>query len=87
MVTSSQIDQPLAPDDAIRLDTVVTQAHRRLSDLEIAASVRPSALAVATNEYLSAVSRLDAALTTVVQPTRRARTAGPPLIQELGAHV
>ncbi|HLQ05428.1 MAG TPA: DUF5667 domain-containing protein [Verrucomicrobiae bacterium] len=66
----------LAPDDAARLDVLVTQSDRRLMDLEKVVAVRASAIGAATDEYIAAVARLDAALSTLVaQPARAARDA------------
>ncbi len=61
-----EVQVALAPDDATRLDTLVTQSDRRLGDLETAAAGRPSATAPATDEYRAAVGRLDAALATLI---------------------
>ncbi|GAC1456120.1 MAG: hypothetical protein NVSMB8_02330 [Candidatus Limnocylindrales bacterium] len=66
----------IAADDETRLDTLVTQADRRLADVETVTATRPNAVATATNEYLGSVARLDAALTTVAaRPESAARDA------------
>jgi hypothetical protein len=54
----------LATDDVARLNTLVTQSDRRLADLETLAA-RRSAAVIGTDEYASAVSRVDATLTRV----------------------
>jgi len=66
----------LAPDDAARLDSLVTQSDRRLADLQTAAAIRMTAIAPATDEYLAAVARMDSALSTVLaEPATPARDA------------
>jgi hypothetical protein len=70
------IQVALAPDDAARLDTLVTQTDSRLGDLQTAAAIRATAIAPATDEYLAAVARMDGALSTVLaEPTTAARDA------------
>src|SRR4029077_3225591 len=67
---------PRGPDDASRLDTLVTQSDRRLGDLQTAAAVRTTAIAPATDEYLAAVARVDGALSTLLtDPATAARDA------------
>lgn len=66
----------LTPDDAARLDTRVTQSDRRIADLHTVAAQRPSAVGIATDEYLAAVARVDEALAPVLgQPVTAARDA------------
>lgn len=66
----------LAPDDAAKLDTLVTQSDRRLADLQTVAAAHSSAVAPATNEYLAAVARMDSVLTeTLTEPATPTRDA------------
>ena len=62
----------LTRDDAGQLDLRVTQTDSRVSDLRAIAESRPSALSVATEEYLAAVARMDQALSTVLGQTATA---------------
>ena len=48
----------LAFDDGARLEQLVTLSDHRLSELVIASSSRPNALAAATREYLAALDRV-----------------------------
>jgi len=61
-------------DDAVRLDERATQSDHRIADLQTVATTRPSALAIATEEYAAAVARVDEALAVVLsQPHTQAR--------------
>ena len=53
-----------------RLNVLVTQSDRRLVDLETTAGRHPKALVAATDEYLAAVARVDAALTRLATEPR-----------------
>lgn len=55
----------LTLDDAAKLDTLVAQSDRRLVELETVAVARPTALDLATDEYLAAAARVDAQLALV----------------------
>ena len=69
-----EIQVALATDNAVRLNVLVAQADLRLVDLETTAARRPSALVVATDEYLAAVERVEAMLTRVAaEPIATAR--------------
>lgn len=71
-----EVQVALAPDDAARLDTLVAQSDRRLSDLETAVATRPSATAPATDEYRAAIGRVDATLGRLLtEPATSARDA------------
>lgn len=71
-----EVQVALAPDNAARLDTLVTQSDRRLGDLETAVAVRPGATAAATDEYGAAVGRVDATLARLLtEPATSARDA------------
>ena len=73
---AEDVEVALASDDISRLDTVVTQSGRRLVDLETLAARRSDAVAVATDEYLAAASRVDTVLTRVAAlPPSPARDA------------
>lgn len=73
---AEQVQVALAPDDLARLDTLVAQTDHRLGDLETATATRQSAIAPATDEYLAAVAREDAALATVsAKPASAVRDA------------
>lgn len=66
----------VTPDDAARLDTLETQSDRRLADLETATATRATAVAAATQEYVAAIARLDATLSSVLAaPATPARDA------------
>lgn len=67
----------LAPDDAAKLETLVTQSDRRLADLQtVAARYSPAGIAPAMTEYLAAVARMDGVLmTTLAEPATPARDA------------
>lgn len=71
-----EVQVALAPNDAARLDALVTQSDRRLSDLETAVTARPSATGPATDEYRAAIGRVDATLAKLLtQPATPARDA------------
>ena len=73
---AEDVEVALAPDDISRLDTLVTQSGRRLVDLETLVARRSDAVAVATDEYLAAASRVDTVLTRVAAlPPSPARDA------------
>jgi hypothetical protein len=55
----------LAPDELARAEALVAQSDRRLADLETLSTRRSSAVAVATEEYLAALARLEASLARV----------------------
>jgi hypothetical protein len=66
----------LTPSDAARLEQRVTQSDRRVTELLEVAASRPMALAIATDEYLAAVTRVDEALAFVLnQPQTAERDA------------
>ncbi len=66
----------LAPDAVARLDLLVTQADRRLADLDTVASAHPNAIGIATDEYVAAAGRVDAEVATILaQPASSARDA------------
>src|SRR5438874_12504490 len=68
----------LASDDAVRLDTLVTQSDRRLADLETLVARRSSAIGFGTDEYAASVSRVDDALGRVIaSPASSQRDAAP----------
>lgn len=52
----------ISSGDAARLDALMTQADRRLRDLEAITETRPDALAMALSQYESAIDRVDGAL-------------------------
>ena len=73
---AEEIEVALTFDDAAQLDVLVTQSDRRLTDLTTVVSSRASAIGAATDEYLAAVARLDAALSAVsTRPLTAARAA------------
>ena len=55
----------VAPDDLVRLSTLVTQSDRRLQDLETLVARSSAAVGAGTDEYAAAVARVDAAVNTV----------------------
>jgi hypothetical protein len=55
----------LGSDDLVRLDTLVTQADRRLVDLETLVARRSAAVGIGTDEYTAAVMRVDVMVTQV----------------------
>jgi hypothetical protein len=55
----------LASDDVARLNTLVTQSDRRLADLETLVSRRSAAVGTGTDEYATAVTRIDEVLSRV----------------------
>jgi uncharacterized protein DUF5667 len=59
-------------DDAARLDALVALADQRLADLVAVTRTRPASTGVATDEYLAAVARVDAALTALRSQPRSA---------------
>ncbi len=62
-------------DDAARLDARVTQTDRRIDDLQRVAATRMDSLAVAMDEYLAAVDRLDGELRAVIASPATAERA------------
>lgn len=56
---AESVELALAPDDAGRLDRLLTQSERRLSELTTAATQRPASVPAATDEYLAAIGRVD----------------------------
>ncbi len=66
----------LSPSDESRLDLLVAQADRRLTDLETVAARHAAALTVASEEYVAALARLDRMIATVsAEPTTSSRAA------------
>ena len=66
----------LASDDIARLDTLVTQADRRLVDLETLEARRSAAVGIGTDEYNAAATRLDVTVSQVAAlPTSSRRDA------------
>ena len=64
------IDAALASDDVARLQILLAQADRRLSDLHAVVATRPTATEAAINEYALAVARIEAAIASLgTQPS------------------
>lgn len=66
----------ISRDDTTRLDLLVAQTDRRLSELETIASRGAGEVAAATDEYVAALGRLERMLAAVAaQPVTQARNA------------
>jgi hypothetical protein len=62
---AEDVQVALASDDVARLNTLVTQSDRRLVDLETLVGRHSAAVGAGTDEYASAVARVDAVVSRV----------------------
>jgi len=71
----------LSSDDVARLSTLVAQSDRRLVDLETLVAHRSAAVGIGTDEYTSAVTRVDVMVTRVAAlPANAQRDAALALV-------